>query len=291
MFSIDRAIEPANIKTKQTKQDLPKVSGSVIKVASCMAENADETCRAIVRYIGEKLGLPVQFVDDLPWEQRERLFDSGHIHLCWLCGLPYVWKMDTHDPAIELCAVPVMRHERYSSQPVYFSDVVVNRDSLFETFEDLRGASWAYNERRSHSGYNVVRHHLSQLGENTGYFGRVIESGAHQSSLRMILNREIDASAIDSTVLEAEMRREPALHTKIRIIDTIGPSPMPPWVVHKNVPAELRGAIARILLGMHEESDGLGILHQWGISHFATASHSSYRTIREMAEQAEGVAL
>jgi ABC-type phosphate/phosphonate transport system substrate-binding protein len=136
-----------------------------------------------------------------------------------------------------------------------------------------------------------VRHHLSQLGEKTGYFGRVIESGAHQASLKMVLDREIDASAIDSTVLEAELRRIPALETEIRIVKTIGPSPMPPWVVHKSVPAELRGAIANVLLEMHGDPDGHGILEQWGVSHFTAAEHSSYQSIQAMARGAEDVKL
>ena len=264
---------------------------NLLKMASCMAENADSTCHAIVRYVGEKLGLRTEFVAGMPWEQRELLFDKGQIHVCWICGLPYLWKLDAGQPAIDLCAVPVMRHERYQNSPVYFSDVVVRRESRFQTFEELRGAKWAYNERRSHSGYNVVRHHLSQMCEKEGYFGRVIESGSHQASLKMVLDGEIDASAIDSTVLEAELRRIPALESEIRIIKTIGPSPMPPWVVHKSVPAELRVAIAKVLLEMHSNPCGLGILGQWGISHFAAAEHSSYRSIGEMARGAEGVKL
>ena len=227
----------------------------------------------------------------MPWEQRELLFDRGQIHICWLCGLPYVRKINGSKPAIELCAVPVMRHERYRNSPVYFSDVVVHRESRFETFEDLRGASWAYNERRSHSGYNFVRHHLSQLGEKGGFFGRVVESGSHQASLRMIVGRQIDASAVDSTVLEAEFRRSPALESTIRIVKTIGPSPMPPWVAHKSVPDELRAAIAQVLVEMYVDPDGRRILDLWGISHFVTAEHSSYRPIREMALAAEGVEL
>jgi phosphonate transport system substrate-binding protein len=107
----------------------------------------------------------------------------------------------------------------------------------------------------------------------------------------MLLDREIDASAIDSTVLDAELRRFPGLESEIRIIETIGPSPMPPWVIHKTVPDQLRGAIADALLGMHNDAEGVGILEQWGISHFATAEHSSYQSIREMAREAQNVTL
>jgi len=256
-----------------------------------MAENADSTCRAIVQYIGEKLDLQTQFIADMPWKQRESLFDSGQIHICWICGLPYVWKVEAGAPVIELCVAPVMRNARYQNRPVYFSDVIVRRDSRFETFEDLRGASWAYNEPRSHSGYNVVRDYLLQLGEKEGFFGRVVESGSHQKSLRMVIDRKINASAIDSTVLDAELRRNPAIESAIRIVETIGPSPMPPWVIHKSVPVNLRATIAQVLLEMHSDSEGRQILDQWGISHFTDVEHSSYQPIQEMARRAATVKL
>lgn len=262
-----------------------------LRMTSCMAENADATCRAIVQYIGSKVGVKTEFVVDMPWEEREALFDAGEIDVCWICGLPYIWKVDAGRPDIELCAVPVMRHERYGNAPVYFSDVVVRRDSRFNTFADLRGATWAYNERNSHSGYNVVRHHLATLGENIGFFSRAVESGAHQQSLRMILAGEIDASAIDSTVLEAELRRNPSIAPEIRIIATLGPSPMPPWVMHRNLPHALRAGVKGALLGMHEDPEGRAILGQWGISHFTDAEHAHYQPIHDMESNALAVVL
>jgi phosphonate transport system substrate-binding protein len=259
----------------------------VLNIASCMAENADATCRAIAAYIGEKLALEIRFVDGISWQQRERGFDEGQIHLCWLCGLPYVWKADADDASIELCVAPVMQDARYGRRAVYFSDVVVHRDSPFRAFADLRGASWAYNERRSHSGYNVVRHHLASMQESPGFFGRVVESGAHQRSLQMIVNGDIDASAIDSTVLEAELRRHPELRPAIRVIDTLGPSPMPPWVILKSLPQTLREGIARELLAMHNDAHGRDILAQWGIAHFTVVDDAHYDAIRDMARLAE----
>ena len=272
-------------------QDQAIVTRKTLKMTSCMAENADPTCRAIVQYVGSKVGIKTEFVVDMPWEEREALFDAGEIDVCWICGLPYVWKVDAGRPDIELCAVPVMRLARYGNAPVYFSDVVVRRDSSFKSFEDLRGATWAFNERNSHSGYNVVRHHLASLGETGAYFSRAVESGAHQQSLRMILAGEIDASAIDSTVLEAELRHNPSIGAQIRIIGTLGPSPMPPWVMHRNLPQALRAAVKAALLGMHDDPDGRAILGGWGISHFVPAEHAHYRPIQDMARDAEAVAL
>jgi len=262
-----------------------------LRITSCMADNAEATCRAITAYLGDKLGIVTEFIDCIPWQDRERQLDAGRIHVCWLCGLPYIWKADSADAAIEPCVAPVMAAQRYAGAPVYYSDIVVHRDSRYHNFSDLRGAAWAYNEPHSHSGFNVVRHHLATLGETDGYFGRAVESGAHQVSLRMIIQAQIDASAVDSTVLEAELARTPQLRNKIRIIDSLGPSPMPPWVLHKSLAAGLRMDIRDALLAMHTDSAGTRILAQWGIAHFAAVEDAAYDPIRTMAQQADGIAL
>lgn len=264
---------------------------ALLRITSCMADNAEATCRAITSYLGDKLGITTEFVDCIPWQERERQLDAGLIHMCWICGLPYVWKADTDHSVVETCVAPVMSGVRYAGTPVYYSDIVVRRDSTFRNFADLRGASLAYNEPNSHSGFNVVRHHLATLGETGGYFSRAIESGAHQRSLHMIVNAEIDASAVDSTVLEAELARAPRLRDEIRIIGTLGPSPMPPWVMLKTLAPELRADLRDTLLAMHADSAGAGILAQWGIAHFAAVDDAVYDPIRSMARQADGVAL
>ena len=256
-----------------------------------MAPNADSTCRAIARFIARELHISVEVVDGVPWKVRERLLDSGHVHLCWLCGLPYVVKADQDNPLLEPCAAPVMQHARYRDRPIYFSDVVVHRDSGFSCFGDLRGRAWAYNEPNSHSGHNVVRHHLARLGEAGGFFGSATESGAHEQSLRMILDREADAAAIDSTVLEAELRNHPELRDEIRIIETLGPSPMPPWVMSKSLLAGLRTEIQNTLLAMHLDDEALNALRGWGISHFIAIDDAHYDPIRRMAGDAARVSL
>jgi ABC-type phosphate/phosphonate transport system substrate-binding protein len=88
--------------------------------------------------------------------------------------------------AYEPIAAPVLQGERCGGRPVYFSDVIVRSDSDISSFDDLRGRSFAYNERPSHSGYGVVRFALVEMGETHGFFGSVVESGAYQESIRMV---------------------------------------------------------------------------------------------------------
>ena len=41
----------------------------------------DPVCQALTTYIGERLpqGVRVQFVDDIPWQERFRQLDADHI--------------------------------------------------------------------------------------------------------------------------------------------------------------------------------------------------------------------
>jgi phosphonate transport system substrate-binding protein len=254
-----------------------------MKFTSCQAPHADPFCDAVVRFIGERLGVRTQFVKDAPWKERERRFDLGDIEVCWMCGWPYADRADSPSADVDLIAAPVMADPRYLDQPVYFSDVVVRADSTFDSFKNLRGASWAYNEPRSHSGYNAVRYFLAKQNLEGGFFGSVVESGSHEASIDLILSRSVDASAIDSTVLEAIRRRRPEITPLLRVIDTIGPSPAPPWVMRASLPQELRDGLRREFLAMHETTEGRAILQPAAVQRFGAVNDRYYDAIREMA--------
>jgi phosphonate transport system substrate-binding protein len=258
-----------------------------LTISSCMAPNMEFVCVEVGRYLSERLSIPVESVLDIPWQERERRLDAGQIDLCWICGLPYVWKADRKPSQVEVLVAPVMSGSRYGGLPVYYSDVIVHRDSPYRKLDDLRGASWAYNEPRSHSGYGLVRYSLISRGYDRSFLGNVIESGAHQNSLQMILKKEVDWSAIDSTVLEMELAINPSISNKFRIVDTFGPSPIPPWVVSRNVPADLKEKISQLFLTMGEHPQGEQILARARIQRFVTVVDRDYDPIRTMGEIAD----
>jgi phosphonate transport system substrate-binding protein len=263
----------------------------VLQLASCMAENTEALCSAFAEIIEIELGIPAEYVTGIPWQERERLFDLGEIQILWLCGLPYVDKADRADRGMELLAVPVPAGPRYHGRPVYYSDVVVRRKSSFESFVDLRGAAFAYNEPRSHSGFNVVRAYLAEFGQREGFFGSAIESGAHTRSVEMILSGAIDSAAIDSTVLEWLQARRVDLADELRIVETIGPSPIPPWVVSQKLPGNVRQQIRQLLLHLHLNPLGQVALARARIAKFISAQDRDYDPIRRMAREAERVLL
>ena len=264
---------------------------ATLRFTSCQAPVAEAFCASVTRFVGEYLGIAVEFVDGMPWQERLREFDAGRIHVCWMCGLPYIWRVDRPDPSVELLGAPVAAGPRYADQPVYFSDVVVQRDSPWGSFAELEGATWAYNEETSHSGYNVTRHHLARMGRDGGFFGRVVAAGSHEASLRLLLGGDVDASAVDSTVLDLLHGQDPSLKGRLRVVESFGPSARPPWVVGRAVPQELRAAVRGALLAMASDPRGGRALAAGMASRFAVVTDSDYDSMRGVARESDRIEL
>ena len=260
-----------------------------IKMVSLMAGNADFFYEGLADYLTRRTGIRVRVIDDVCWRERDVMLDRGLAQMGFVCGLQYVYKLDDEKKKVELLAAPVMGSPRYQSKPVYFSDVIVHRDSPYQSLGDLRGKSWACNEPSSHSGCNLIRYHMAVRGMDGAYFRQITESGSHQNSLAMVLDGRIDATAIDSTVLELELRLRPELRQWIRIIETLGPSPIPPAVISSLVPETVKQALRDALLMMHEDAEGRRILAGPGVAHFVEVSDSDYDPIRRMAREANQI--
>lgn len=278
---------------RQAKVDEGVGGQDSLWITSCMAPVADRFVRALADLIGRRLALETRYVEDLPWQQREQWLDEGRVQLGWVCGLPYVWKADdeAQRAPLDLLVAPVMAGRRYGGRPVYFSDVVVRHDSRFQRFEALRGASWAYNEPRSHSGYLLTRYNLALRDLNGDFYGPVVGAGSHERALEMIVAREIDAAAIDSTVLELVLEQQPELSRQIRILESWGPSPIPPWLVHRRTAPALRESLQTLFLHLHEEEEGRAVLRLGHVARFVTVRDEDYDPIRHMARKAQDVSL
>ena len=73
-------------------------------------------------------------------------FQTGQADIGFVCGLEYVRLSAKDDKSVELLAAPVLYNERYQQRPIYYSDVIVRRESPYASFNDLGGCTWAYNE-------------------------------------------------------------------------------------------------------------------------------------------------
>jgi phosphonate transport system substrate-binding protein len=91
--------------------------------------------------------------------------------------------------ANSLCGVqPGLASVRFGWN-VYWAEFLVARDSDFQTLEDLEGASWAYPDAGSTSGFLYPSALFAELGITVG---ETIEAGGHPEAVRAVYNGEAD---------------------------------------------------------------------------------------------------
>jgi phosphonate transport system substrate-binding protein len=258
---------------------------STLRFVTFLAPNMFGVYRFVARYVSNKLGCATELRVGSHYEQL-----AGEVDVGFVCGLPYVeFSRRQTTLNIEPIVAPVLRGERYGGKPIYFSDVIVHRDSGFSSFADLRDCTWSYNERQSQSGYGIVSYHLACLGETSGYFGRTVNAGFHEHSIRLVASGEVDASSIDSQVLAIALRDSPELAASVRVIASLGPSTIQPVIVARRLPPALRSDLQSVFLEMGSDHKARAVLAHGFIERFVPVTDGSYDDIRVMSDVAESV--
>ena len=265
---------------------IPAASGThcaprqTLRCASFLAYHVFWLYKYIADTLAERLGCGVELVQGSCYDDLGIDFD-----LAFICGLAYVVWGNQTEPLV----APVLTDERYKGEPIYFSDVVVRRDSRFQSFADLRNSTWVYNERYSQSGYGIFRFHLARIDDGPSFFRREIEVGSHEAALQLVADGEADVAAIDSHVLATLLPSHPRLESHLRVIHTLGPSPIQPLVAARHLPEELKMTVRSALVDLANDPKTRSVLRHGHIARFVPVQDSTYDPIRDMRAVVNGV--
>jgi phosphonate transport system substrate-binding protein len=251
----------------------------------------------IARYLSKKLHSDVRVISGTSYDESNMLLEQGIIQMGFICGLPYV--QEYAKGKVVLVAIPVMAADAgqipgtpgYARVPgKYYSYTIVRKDSPLKNWQDLKGKSYVFNEVTSNSGYNLPRYKLVQLGAKSwqDWFSRIEVSGSHEESIRMVANGLVDASSVDSMVLDYDLHIRDPDAMKVKVIETLFPggAGIPPVVVGTEVDPKLRTALQKALVGMDEDPEGRRILKSALLQRFAPPDDHNYDDIRRMVEAA-----
>ena len=195
--------------------------------------------RRLYEFVAEACGAS-ELVDGGDWSELA----TGRNDIAFVCSPPLIWL----GGAVEAIAAPILTDQRFDGKPLYCSEVIVNRDSSFQSLDDLRGARWAVNEPSSWSGYWVT---LQSVG-SWDFFSQVVEAGFHERAVRMVADGEVDGAAIDCHVLGVALRQEPGLGERLRVVETLGPAPSQPVAVRSGLGADVKARIQETLVELQD---------------------------------------
>lgn len=278
------------VRSDSGEGELPKSTGPRLRIAMSAAfvsEQGVGVYEQIAAHLTRKTGMQAELVRGLSYGTINSMLEDGTIHCGFIGGLSYTMLRDRPQPVAQLLVAPAMKAPRLQGQPKYFSDLIVHKDSPFQTLQDLEGRTLVYNEELSNSGYNMPRYHLLQLGKTNGFFGKVLRSGSHEESIRMVAAGEADASFIDSLVLDHDREKGIGHAHAVRVIESLGPAGINPVVASTKLPEDSRLRLQDALARMHEDPEGRRILDKALVDRFVVVDDSNYDDIRAMKEAAE----
>jgi phosphonate transport system substrate-binding protein len=249
---------------------------------------------AVVEYVGQALGqrvsLSVEQRVSGPVKGNGHPFSTGEADVGFMCAPSFLWLRELEDPVVELLhAAPVFRDGRASGRPVYFSEVIVHRESRVRSFRDLRGCSWVYNDPCSLSGYFNMLKRLAEMGEDEGFFSRVCCSGSHLNSMELVACGKLDVAIIDSNVLRIKLRSSPELHEQLRVLESWGPFPIQPVVLRSHLHPKLKDRLCASLLTIGSGQHTPPSLSEFGLVRFAPVTYEQYALEEQALRECEHV--
>jgi len=246
-----------------------------LRLVSFLSEAARNHYRAVGSAVAGRVGLAATELEEPGMERLEEVLADPGPALVFLCGLPYV-RARAAGTAIEALAAPVALG---SERPEYTSALVVRPGLEADDAADLAGCRLGVNGRDSFSGWILPRAKLAERGLADAVFADVLVTGSHRETLRLLVEGEVDAGPIDSSVLALEGRTQPAL-AGLHVVEHLGPAPSPPVALAGGDPGlgrDLRAAF----VGLSGDDAGRRALALGLVERFASVDDSSYDAVRE----------
>ncbi len=267
-------------KTVAVERPASLISNSgKLKVAVAAIISPKETFvyyRQLLDYIGQKLNREIEFIQRKTYAEINDMLAKGQIDFAFICSGPYVVGKEKF--GFQLVATPEVQNSHF-----YHSYLIVNKTSVFQALEDLRGRVFAFSDPDSNSGKLVPTYWLRRMGEHPEiFFNKTIYTYSHDNSILAVAKSLVDGAAVDGLIWEYYHRKNPIFTSKTRIIRKSEPYGIPPMVASSAIPYELMARIRRLLFSMHEDPRGQAILQELMIDKFIEPSDRWYDSIRKI---------
>lgn len=256
---------------KPGEQVLRVAVASVISPKGTIASYSD-----LVSYLGRRLQMRAELVQRASYVETNDLVSRGEVDVALVCSGAYV--AGSRDGSMELLVAP-----QVNGQTVYYSYIIVPRESPVQEIRQLRGKVFAFTDPLSNTGRLAMVYLLHQMGERPDtFFQKVIYTYSHDNSLKAVADQLVDGAAVDSLVYHFALARDPSLAEKLRVIHRSPPYGIPPVVVPSRLDPERKSRLQQIFLTMHQDPEGQAILANLMIDRFVLIDDSAYTSIREM---------
>lgn len=216
--------------------------------------------QALLDYLGEKLGVPVQMVQRRTYQEINELIAKGSIDLAFVCTGAY----QAGAKEMTVLVVP-----QINGATTYRAVILASRKSGVHSFAELRGKSFAFSDPMSNTGFAYPQSLLAAISESSqSYFSRTIFTYSHDRTISAIAEGMTVGGSVDELVYRHALKRDPTLADTLIVLQRSEEFPMPPVVVPRQKDAAFIAKMRRVLLELHQNEAGKRILGGLDIDRF-----------------------
>ncbi len=210
-------------------------------------------------YVKEKLGVELELFLSSEYAGVIQAIAGGQIEVMDMGASGYAAAWMETNGNIEPLVVP----KEEDGSIGYYAVMFVRSDSKFNNIEDLEGASFAWADPNSTSGYLFPLVSLRGMGiEPEQHFGSVVFSGGHEQSIIGVLDGAYDAAVTWTNDIENHTRggihmmleRGVLEADDIRIIWVSDLIPNPVIAIRSDVPEKMKEDLREMFLNLHEDN-------------------------------------
>ncbi|MEZ4386759.1 MAG: putative selenate ABC transporter substrate-binding protein [Candidatus Krumholzibacteriia bacterium] len=168
-------------------------------------------------YLGEKLGVPVEYVPARDYQASVEMFRNGDVQLAWFGGLTGVQAR---------LAVPGARAIAQGQEdPEYYSDFIVNRSTGLEPSDQfpmgIKDLTFTFGSESSTSGRLMPEYYIRTLGgaAPAEFFSQPFGfSGSHDKTVELVESGRYQAGVVNYKVYDKRVENGDTDPEVVRVI-------------------------------------------------------------------------
>ena len=182
----------------------------------------------------------------------------------------------------------IVAKNQWHGKTTFTARIYVRKDAGFKSVEDLRGKTIAFVDPASSSGYIYPMVLLTQRGlvknrDPKTFFREVVYSGAHDASLRALLNGHVDAIASFDMAREQYLK-DPAERDRIGWVAETPPIPEAGIAARDGLEPAVVARVRDALLKMKGPAYADVLKKMYDIDGFEPADDKDYDPVRQAVD-------
>lgn len=237
---------------------------------TAQASDIESQAKELEQFLEQKTGYDVQIYVPTSYAGVVEALRFGKADMAFMSAWPSYLAVQKAGATLELAEVrEVVIGDTLTAETYYYSYWVVQKDSPYNTLEDLRGATAAFPSPLSTSGYVTPMKSLVEEGLVTveegkeidpkAYFSDVVFAGGYGQAWEALKNGRVDVSIIAGDVSE-KLYREVIDNTKV--VHEQGPIPSHGVVFSKDMDSDAKAKVKAALLEMGKDDSTKQIMRK-----------------------------